>query len=198
MGVYSVNEIREMEGQNSIGSEGDVRVVPMNMTTLEAMANTPADAMVQKLQPKLPPAGGSQEGGDPADDEGALQPGASTKPDARNAVLGSVQMVVGGALERYQKRLANREADLRRRDLPEPKIQVNLAEERGKQRPRLIDECQSAFELLAKWCPLARWTAAPIEHEAAVLLAADDVDNGTAPDAAALHLLERLAATESK
>lgn len=35
MGVYSVNEIRALEDENSIGPDGDKRVMQMNMTTLE-------------------------------------------------------------------------------------------------------------------------------------------------------------------
>jgi hypothetical protein len=35
MGGMSINEIRELEDQNPIGPDGDVRFVPANMMTLE-------------------------------------------------------------------------------------------------------------------------------------------------------------------
>lgn len=36
MGVYSVNDILELEDRNPLGPEGDLRFVPLNMTTLDA------------------------------------------------------------------------------------------------------------------------------------------------------------------
>jgi hypothetical protein len=41
LGVYSVNDILELEDRNPIGEEGDVRIVPMNFQSLEALLNPP-------------------------------------------------------------------------------------------------------------------------------------------------------------
>jgi HK97 family phage portal protein len=38
-GVFSINEVRAMEGENDIGADGDVRFVPLNMTTLPRAIN---------------------------------------------------------------------------------------------------------------------------------------------------------------
>jgi len=43
MGVLSVNEIRVLEDMNPIGDEGDKRIVPLNMTTLERLGEEPPD-----------------------------------------------------------------------------------------------------------------------------------------------------------
>lgn len=41
IGVYSINEIRKFEDENPIGPDGDVRLVPMNMVTLENAGKNP-------------------------------------------------------------------------------------------------------------------------------------------------------------
>jgi HK97 family phage portal protein len=42
MGVYSANDILALEDRNKIGPEGDKRIVPANMTTLERVGEAPA------------------------------------------------------------------------------------------------------------------------------------------------------------
>jgi hypothetical protein len=37
IGVYSVNDIRHKEGENSIGAEGDIRIVEANMQTIDQL-----------------------------------------------------------------------------------------------------------------------------------------------------------------
>ncbi len=65
-GVYSVNEIRRRLGENPIGREGDKRLAPMNMTTLEKLGEDP---------PKPAPAAQP-----PAEDQ--QDPAATTQPPA--------------------------------------------------------------------------------------------------------------------
>lgn len=43
MGVFSVNDIRELEDMNPIGPDGDKRIAPMNMTTLERIGEEPEE-----------------------------------------------------------------------------------------------------------------------------------------------------------
>lgn len=184
-GVWTVNEVRAFEGKNGIGKLGDTRLVPLNMTTLEAKANTPADA---ETKPKALPAAGESEG------EGGTGAGGNDTGDenadenAQNAVFGAVHMVVEGALDRYGRKLANREADLRRGGASEQKVHGSLSEERLKQRPRLVEECAQALDMVAKWLPRAA------DGEVELLLAADAVDNGAAAGSAALEMLERMRA----
>ncbi len=42
LGVYSPNDIRSLEDMNPIGAQGDKRMVPLNMTTLEKLGEEPA------------------------------------------------------------------------------------------------------------------------------------------------------------
>jgi HK97 family phage portal protein len=193
IGVWSANDILGFEGKNGIGSEGDVRIVPMNFTTLDAMANTPKDALVKKSASGDGGGAGDGDSQPGQGDEGAggtetgADKGDSGNSDARNAVMGAVHMELEGALGRYSRVMQNRAADLRRRELAEAKVVANLAEERQKQRPRLIEECRSALDLAAKWLP----GAANRDRDVETLKLADAVDNSVAPGQAAMELLER-------
>ena len=62
IGAYSVNDILALEDRNTIGPEGDKRLAPMNMTTLERIGEEPAA--------KAPPALPGDPAADPADPEG--------------------------------------------------------------------------------------------------------------------------------
>jgi HK97 family phage portal protein len=185
-GVWTVNEVRAFEGKNSIGELGDTRLVPLNMTTLEAKANTPADAETKKALP-------APDAGDGDSQPGQADEGAGGTETAQNAVLGAVHMMLEGELERYGRRMTNREADLRRGGAGEQKVQGHLVEERAKQRPRLVDACREALDLAAKWLP----GVAKCNREAELLKAADAVDNGAAAGSAAMELLERFRAMEN-
>jgi HK97 family phage portal protein len=185
-GVWTVNEVRAFEGKNSIGKLGDTRLVPLNMTTLEAKANTPADAETKKA---LPAPGA----GDGDSQPGQADAGAGGTESAQNAVLGAIHMMLEGELERYGRRMKNREADLRRGGATEQKVQGHLVEERAKQRPKLVEACGEALDLAAKWLP----GVAKCNREAELLKAADAVDNGAAAGSAAMEMLERFRAVEN-
>jgi hypothetical protein len=45
MGVLSTNDIRELEDWESVGPDGDKRVAPLNMTTLEKLVEEPTAAL---------------------------------------------------------------------------------------------------------------------------------------------------------
>jgi HK97 family phage portal protein len=135
MGVYTANEIREKEGENTIGPEGDIRIVPMNMTTLERMAAGPA----------APSASQPDSGGDPADNSGA-DGAALGNSLARDAVV----ILFASVFDRYTKRLRAREDDLRRVKKSAQEIDMHLAAEREKQRSWLVEECVGAISLLER------------------------------------------------
>ncbi len=185
-GVYSVNDILRMERKNTIGPEGDVRIVMSNMTTVEGIQKSVDQ--IGKTAPGAPgPAGGrggagGQDAGAPA--SGDAPPGDQQGPDG-GALRDSLArdafgMVFASVLDRYAKRVANREADLRRRELPDGKIRVHLADLREQLRPWLIEEARSGIDLAAKACP-----AADPSIEIRLLQAADAIDNGKDPGAAA-------------
>jgi HK97 family phage portal protein len=168
IGVYSANDILAKEGENGIGPEGDIRIVGANMQLLSGLPDK-AEAELKKLKeppaPKLLPPGQSGESDLP--DE--------KTPAARVVVREAICALFASAMERYAKRLSNREQDLRRRNLPESQVAGNLAQERERLRPWLLDECSNAMALISKVGggePLG---------DTVVLIAADQVDNGAAP-----------------
>jgi HK97 family phage portal protein len=67
IGALTINEIRDMEGRNPIGPDGDKRIVPTNMTTLERLGEEPP-----AQQGRAP---GPGDGGDQTDDEVSKPPG---------------------------------------------------------------------------------------------------------------------------
>lgn len=68
MGVYSINDILELEDRNPIGPMGDLRFVPMNFSTLENAFSPPQ----LPATPVTPAQGNTDtEDSDPADDSGA-------------------------------------------------------------------------------------------------------------------------------
>jgi len=75
MGAMSINEVREREDLNSIGSEGDVYLVQLNQTTLERLLETPA-ATPATTAVTAPTQGGEEAGGTevPEGPENASQP----------------------------------------------------------------------------------------------------------------------------
>jgi|GEM_PF-2082771 len=182
IGVYSANDILAMEGKNRLpGRFGDVRIIPMNMTTYDNL-----------IVPKTSAPGTGSDGGGAASppneaaqpDDGSGTPGFG---DRATLVKDSMEMVFGSALERYAKRLTARAADLERHNLSAAKVAVNLAEERQRLRPWLLEECHAAIELSIRALPGTDAAA----RDVGLLAAADSIDNGTDPHEAA----ERLVAT---
>jgi HK97 family phage portal protein len=185
MGVYSVNDILRMEGKNTIGPEGDIRLCPLNMTTLKRMSEDPPPP--KPTQPAGQPGGkGGAAGGEKKPAGGKAGEGSDgstgTKgPDstalgnsiARDALLA----VFGSIFERYAKRLENRELDLRRRNIAPAAIAANMARERERLRAVVSDESSLGIDLLAKRCARHGVVAREV-HELAVLLALDAIDGG--------------------
>jgi HK97 family phage portal protein len=132
MGVYTANEIRRKEGENTFGPDGDIRIVPANMTRLELVGQT--------MQPTGAPPGQD----DPPEDQAGENPGDNAI--AREAVT----ILFASAFDRYAKRLRAREEDLRRAKKPDDEVDAHLAQEREKLRPWLFDECGSALRLLSR------------------------------------------------
>ena len=166
MGVYTVNNILEKEGENTIGAEGDIRIVPLNMTPLDQLGQTPATTA------------SPDSGGDGTVDTSGSDAGAFGNALATDAVV----ILFASVLDRYAKRLRAREEDLRRGKKPTREIEAHLAAEREKQRPRLIEECADALALLEQL-----QGAKPREED--ILASATAVERGEDPKAAALRLL---------
>jgi HK97 family phage portal protein len=139
-GVFSVNEVREKLGMNTIGTEGDMRFVeaalqPLTETLLEIQEQA-AKPPEPKAMPAKAPAGEEEE---EDDDEGA-----KAEPVFRQAIM---SMVIK-AFSRAEKAMQRRAEHLRGRGFTEKQIAKNLEEERVRLRERLVDECAPALELI--------------------------------------------------
>jgi HK97 family phage portal protein len=165
-GIKTANEIREREGMNHAGPDGDVLLVQSNLTTVQNIINPPKPPA--PAAPAPPPA-------DPAVDP-------ATQDDAAAAVARqAVTAFVVTALERYARRLQNRRADLARRKPPD-QVEGALAEERARLLPRLVEE-------LAPAAPFAARALGRGLERADLQRAAELVDAGHPPAAAALKAL---------
>ena len=118
IGVWSVNEIREMEDENPIGVEGDARFVPLNMTTLEEAAEGPPEEP-EPGEPQPAPVPGQT----PPPGQGGTQPPAEPKPaPAPPKVKGGAAMGAHRDLLAHTlARLARKETNAARRVAKEPK-----------------------------------------------------------------------------
>jgi HK97 family phage portal protein len=195
-GVLNANEIRQREGLNPIkGKDGDVYIVAGNMSTIEKLtAPEPAPVAPGGGAPpapgKKPAPTEAQAAADTTETQAAADM-ADLKP--RRASYGdviqeSLVQLFGGPLDRYSRRLANREADLRRRKLPDAQVRTNLAEERERLRPVLVDECAGAIHVLEAAYPgTARLNP--------IFDALDSIDNGTDPRVAATRLVSEFTTT---
>jgi len=129
-GIMSANEIREREGLNDAGDDGDVLLVQSNLTTVENILNPPAPPA-----PALLP-------GDAAAEGEALDPSVDANALVREAVVG----LLATACDKYARRLAARKADLERRHSAAVVAQ-KLDQERGRMRAVLAEDCRRALEL---------------------------------------------------
>lgn len=180
IGVMSANDILRAERMNEIGPEGDLRIVGSNMQLLDTLKDRDK-ASLEKL--KTPPAplidradlGEESDDGEEGEDETKID--SEDNPGAKDVLRESIVALFASTVERYAKRIANRERDLRRRSLPPAQIEGNVAAERSKLRPWLLAECRDAMDILG------RVGKTPSESE--VLILADTVDTGAPPRAVA-------------
>jgi HK97 family phage portal protein len=170
-GIMSANEIRRREGLNDAGDDGDVLLVQSNLTTVEKLVTAPA--------PTAPSAPAT------APDSASLDPNID---DASSATARQgLTIFMSSALERYERRIANRRADIQKRLTP-PEVENHLMAERQKLRPWLAAELEPAADLAVQ--ALGR----NLSH-ADLAAAADLVDRGATPLSAATRALSTAAAS---
>jgi HK97 family phage portal protein len=118
-GIMSSNEIRAEEGLDDCGPDGDVLIVQSNMTTIEQILNPPQPTLLSVV----PGQADSTES-----DSGDTEFDPSTQAVARQALIAAL----GGALERYGRRLSNQKARKSRAQtldqFREEQVQVIIAE----------------------------------------------------------------------
>ena len=93
-GVFSINEVRELEDLNPI-TDGNLRLVPMNMQTLDAAANPP------EFQQVVAPSQDDRSGGGDQDDFGQLDNVVRAFQQATTKALKREEHRVNDALRRY-------------------------------------------------------------------------------------------------
>jgi hypothetical protein len=178
-GWLNANEIRAEEGYDEIGSDGDVYLVNGTLKPLEDAIEPPeppAPKLPPGMPPGLPPGKKTIAPGEPSDDGEAD----SAAPEARTVARAALGVILGGALERFTRRLANRRTSLSGK----PKVEVDqaLAEERGRLWGRLLAELEPAG-------PFAAIALGRVLEPADVQRAAELVDAGELPHAAVLKAL---------
>jgi hypothetical protein len=205
IGVLSANDIRRKEKLNTLGETGEIRLVESNLTTIEGIEQQveklKADTARAKDPPPPPPQlpGEAPEVEEPGEEEGplldplALEVGAylpGVKPvPAKESLRSAVELLVSGSLERYQRKLSNREKDLRRKaSRSEVEIRNALAELRAESMEILVGEIAQVLSILA-----SAGVTAPEDLQSTVLLTVDSMDNGrTSCDAAVQAVLTKL------
>jgi HK97 family phage portal protein len=190
MGVYSINEIREKEGDNHIGPAGDVRIVEINMQTLEQLeAGGPAALLASQNPPAVPAA--NDDSAETEADAAADSPDGAAEEMAPSAkadlVRASIVALFEGAFDRHSRRLKNREADLRRGGASDEKIAGHMVGERERARLGLLDATATSRDLAAQ-----ATKADPSRIERETLFAADKLDNGITARTAAEQLIAAL------
>lgn len=180
-GLMSANEIRAKEGMNTI-KNGDVLLVQSNLTTIERIIEPP------KPPPMLGPGGAPSDDPEEDTDEEAGEPdGFEADTDAGAVARVAFTTIVGGALNRYARRLENRRTDLARR----PPSKHQNAEALG---TALMDAAREAFrprlflELEAAQ-PFAEIVLGRVLNRGDWVRLAAAVDGGVAPDVAVAALL---------
>ncbi len=192
-GAFTINQILEKEGDNPIGDEGDVRIVPLNFQTIKQIliAEENAELALEAAQ-KLAdsPEADDTAPVDPEEDIGETDPNEERgdieeKSKSAAALREAVALNFASTFARYERRLANRRADLERRQAPE-KVESNLASERVALRPQILAESTATVELCR------RITGQVLELDAPILLALDEIDNGADPRTVAARLAIRI------
>lgn len=172
LGVYSVNEIREKEGENDIGPDGDVRIVPLNMQTLEQLELTEQKAQLELDTMQIVP--------DP-EEEPDDPPDTAPEQDDPYVANRAIAALFESVLDRYDGRIRNRTAELVRRRKP---IEGPLGEFRSQLRLWLAGQAERAAIALGR----------PTDEVLPALLrAAESVDGGASPDQAAEMIVAHLA-----
>lgn len=172
-GIKTANEIREREGLDSVGPDGDVLLANGTLAPVERLIHPPAPPPAPK-DPSAPGDDPPAPGEDPAPTDGETPTSV-----ARMAIIGMFEM----ALSRYAKRVAARRADLERRGLARSVREHNLAADRDLLLPQLLGELSGVAE------PFAQAVLGRSLNMSDLRQAAELVEAGTEPGAAALKAL---------
>lgn len=199
IGAYSVNEIRAKEGDNSIGAEGDIRIVEKNMITLGQLEleEERAELSVETMRKGGVGLGAKEPIEDAELDEGEGDEGKTPSPGADALVRDATITLFASTLDRYVRRLRARESDLVKSGVRNGKVSANLVQERERLKTSwLVPECENALTLVEK----VGGSTQGKDVVGILCTAAEAVDNGEDPRAAAARVVSILmpAATTRK
>jgi HK97 family phage portal protein len=121
-GIMSANEIREKEGLNNIGEEGDVLLVQSNMATVENIINAPPPGTTAPVESE-----------DETEDE------TEDEVETEDVNIEALRIILGMQFARYKRRMAARRTDLSKHLTPQ-QMESNLAEESHKQLSTMLAE----------------------------------------------------------
>lgn len=186
-GIPTKNEVRARLGLPPVeGGDEFTSIVDLNAPPPPA-GGAPAEGVEPPEEPAQPDDPGAPvEPEEPDEDDDQEEPAAAAAAAPRAVLAEAMVVLFAGSLERYGRRLAAREADLVRAGHRASKVEGNLADERERLRPRLLDECREGIALLV------RVESANGAGEDDVIRAADEVDNGVPPRVAAERLVAQL------
>lgn len=176
-GVFSVNEIREELGENTIGSEGDIRFVP---STLVPLTETLLEIQEKLAEDKPAPAPFAPAGA-PAEAD------AEADPVLRQALR---QMVLQN-LERLEKDIEKKGAALKKNGGEPEEMAAKLAVARQAFRDQVARDCYPAIALFRE-AAASQGRHLNGEADLALLAAVDAVAGGNLPAAEADRLLASL------
>jgi HK97 family phage portal protein len=131
-GILNQNEIREMEGWNTVGSDGDAYFVESSVVPVERALEPPPPPMPAFLPPHEPE--------EDEDEEKEMPP-----PGKKRSPASVARLAI--ALDRFERRMSARRADLEKH-APD-KVEANLAELRKQIEPALVDEFRAALDGVA-------------------------------------------------
>jgi len=143
-GWLNTNEIRAEEGYDEIGSDGDVYLVNGTLKPIEDVLEPPEPPKPPPFPgapgspPGLPPGKKTPAPEESSDDSEAKSDG----PEARTVARAALTVILGGALERFTRRLENRRTSLSGK--PKAEVEAAIAEERTRLWGRLRAEAASA------------------------------------------------------
>jgi HK97 family phage portal protein len=184
-GVLTVNEVREEMGENTIGKEGDIRFVAAGLQPLTTTLLDIQELAAKEPEPATSPSAVAED--ESPDEVEEPEGGDEETPVLRQALR---QLVLQN-LERMDKRLAVKFAELQRGKSKPEEIDAKMAEERKRLRAELERDCYPALALIRQ---TAKTQGRHLNGEAdsALLAAVDAVAKGKAPAAEADKLISAL------
>jgi HK97 family phage portal protein len=184
-GVYSVNEIREELGENTIGTEGDIRfvsgaLVPLTDTLLDIQ-----ELAAKEPEPAPPP---SPAVGDPAEADPVEPDDAPAEdPVLRQALR---QMVLQN-LEHLETKVHARSDAMKKKGAKPEDVSAGIAQDAESFREWMSRDCYPALALIRKTAQ-AKGRHLNGEADLALLAAVDAVTQGKLPAAEADRLMSAL------